>query len=124
MPASRPSPGSAAPPEPELTLLGGTYTGETETTTVGCGTCVTTTGGGTTGTVTGTTVVVAPLGVVGPGELHERAAKTMPTSASTPATALPMMLRELGRRDGGRRDIAGPFLAIPEFDWTPDGEHR
>ena len=89
---------------------------------MGCGTCVTTTGGGTTGTVTGTTVVVAPLGVVEPGELHERAAKTMPTSASTPATALPMMPRELARVGG--RGIAGPFLAIPEFDWTPDGEHR
>jgi hypothetical protein len=104
-----------------LTLLGGTYTGETETTTVGCGTCVTATGGGTTGTVTGTTVVVAPLGVFGPGELHESAAKTMPTSASTPTTALPMMLRELARRGCV---IAEPFLAIPEFDWTPDGEHR
>ena len=70
---------------------------------------VTITGGGTTGTVTGTTVVVAPLGVVEPGELHERAAKTMPTSTSTPATALPMMLRELGRRTLGCV-IRGAFL--------------
>src|SRR6185312_3659419 len=88
VPASRPSPGSAAPPEPELTLFGGTYTGETETTTVGCGTCVTTTGGGTTGTVTGTTVVVGPVAEGELGELHESAATMMPPRGGT-------------RRDGG-----------------------
>jgi hypothetical protein len=85
-----------------LTLLGGTYTGETETTTVGCGTCVTTTGGGTTGTVTGTTVVVGPVAEDEPGELHESAAKMTPTSTRTPAIALPMMPPRGGtRRDGG-----------------------
>ena len=100
MPASRPSPGSAAPPEPELTLLGGMYT--VVTTMVGCGTGVTITGGGTTGTVTGTTVVVGPVAPGELGVLHERAARVMPTSTRTPATALPMMPpREVGRRDLG-----------------------
>src|SRR3954469_23351623 len=89
VPVSRPLSGSAAPPEPELTLLGGTYT--VVYTTVGGGTTVTVAGAGRTETVTGMTVVVGPVAAGELGELHESAAKTMPTSTRTPAIALPMM---------------------------------